>query len=73
MSQTTTAKLAEPVGLSEEMRDGLLQDLLGVGMILRRLEQIVPEAAPEIASASAAIEQDVRAVREIIERLRAAA
>ena len=73
MSQTV-AKVAEPTELSDEIRDGLLQDLLAVGLILRDLEQRAPseDAAHQLASASRAIDEDVRTVRVLIDRLRAA-
>ena len=70
----TAANLGESVGLSNEIRDGLLQDLLAVGLILRRLEGAAPEdGRDEIAAASAAIDEDVQVVRSIIDRLRATA
>jgi signal transduction histidine kinase len=72
MSQSV-AKAAQPSVLSDEIRDGLLQDLLAVGLILRQLETTASEgAARRIASASQAIDADVRAVRGIIDRLKAA-
>jgi signal transduction histidine kinase len=72
MSQSV-AKAAQPSVLSDEIRDGLLQDLRAVGLILRQLETTASEgAARRIASASQAIDADVRAVRGIIDRLKAA-
>ena len=68
----SNANQDEPATLSNEIRDGLLQDLLAVGMILRRLEHAAPEGRDEIASATAVIEENVRVVRGIIDRLRAA-
>lgn len=69
----SVAQAAEPSELSDEIRDGLLQDLLAVGLILRHLEQTASDdAARRLASASQAIEADVRAVRGIIDRLKAA-
>ncbi|MDA0302177.1 MAG: hypothetical protein O2822_06585 [Chloroflexi bacterium] len=69
----SVANVAEPSELSDEIRDGLLQDLLAVGLILRHLEQSASDdAARHLASASQAIEADVRAVRGIIDRLKAA-
>lgn len=72
MSQSV-ATAVEPSVISDEIRDGLLQDLLAVGLILRDLARhSSPESAPRIASASQAIDDDVRAVRGLIDRLRAA-
>ena len=72
MSQSV-AKAAAPSALSDEIRDGLLQDLLAVGLILRHLEQTTAaEAAGPITSASRAIDADVRTVRGLIDRLKAA-
>ena len=69
----SVAKVAIPSELSDELRDGLLQDLLAVGFILRHLEQTTTaDAARRLASASEAIEADVQAVRGIIDRLKAA-
>ena len=69
----SVASAVEPSVLSDEIRDGLLQDLLAVALILRDLERHTSaEAATRVASASQAIEADVRAVREIIDRLKAA-
>ena len=78
MSQTsanamTARNATKPSILSDELRDGILQDLLAVGMILRQLEDTSTEdAARRLASASAAIDADVRAVRGLITRLKAA-
>ena len=72
MSQTPVIPAAGAL-LSDELRDGILQDLLAVGMILRQLEQTSAEdAARRLASASAAIDEDVRAVRGLVTRLKAA-
>ena len=71
----TASNPAEPSLLSDEIRDGLLQDLLAVALILRDVEQ---QAAPgetrrRLAAASAALDADVRTVRALIARLRATA
>lgn len=67
------ASTIEPAALSDEMRDGLLQDLVAVGLILRDLQRHTSaEAAARVASATQAIDADVRAVRGIIDRLKAA-
>ncbi len=67
----TAAKLDEPVLLSNEIRDGLLQDLIAVGLILRRLEATVSEARrDDVVSAGAVLDGDVRLVRDLIDRLR---
>jgi len=72
MSQSV-ASAVEPSVLSDEIRDGLLQDLLAVGLILRDLEHHTSaEAASRVATASRAIDADVLAVRQIIDRLKAA-
>ncbi|MEI6136630.1 MAG: hypothetical protein WCQ48_04345 [Chloroflexota bacterium] len=72
-ANTSATDEGEPATLSNEIRDGLLQDLLAVGLILRRLECAAPgTGCAEITSASAVIEEDVRVVRGIIDRLRAA-
>lgn len=72
MSQSVSPAV-EPAVLSDEIRDGLLQDLLAVGLILRDLaNQSSPETAPRIASASRAIDANVLAVRGLIDRLKAA-
>ena len=72
MSQPV-ASVTEPEVLSDEIRDGLLQDLVAVSLILRHLEQTSPdESRKRLASASAAIEADVEVVRGLIDRLRAA-
>lgn len=70
--------LPREMRLSEEIRDGLLQDLVAVALILRDLERHAEaeEATEErcrLASASTAIDADVRAVRALIARLRATA
>lgn len=63
----------EPSALSDEIRDGLLQDLVAVSLILRNLgETETPGARDQIAAATAAIKQDVEVVRDLITRLRAA-
>ncbi len=69
MSQTNLAP--EPSVLSNEIRDGLLQDLVAVGLLLRHFDQTLPEEMRAcLASASAAIDADVRLVRGLIDRLR---
>ncbi|MFA7249741.1 MAG: hypothetical protein WC273_08930 [Dehalococcoidia bacterium] len=69
----TFATNAEPVVLSEEIRDGLLQDLVAVGLILRHLEMHIPgDTRAPLATASAAIDANVNVVRTLIDRLRAA-
>lgn len=69
----SAASTAAPSELSDEIRDGLLQDLLAVGLILRHLEQsATDDAGARIASASRAIDEDVRTVRCLIDRLKAA-
>lgn len=71
---TAAAKLdTSTATLSDEIRDGILQDLLAVAMILRRLEHSAAEAGQsDLATASATIDEDVRVVRDLIDRLRAA-
>ena len=70
---TTAAKLDPTTALSDELRDGILQDLLAVGMILHRMECTPVEAGQsDLATASATIEENVRIVRDLIDRLRAA-
>ena len=61
MSQTNQVEAAV---LSDEIRDGLLQDLLAVSMILRDLKT---KATP-----AEAINVDIATVRELIGRLSAA-
>ncbi len=71
MSPTAT-KIDGATLLSNELRDGLLQDLIAVGLILRRLEPAAADSArADLASAGAVIEEDVRLVRSLIDRLRA--
>ncbi len=68
----TELKRIEPSILSDEIRDGLLQDLVAVSLILRNLELAgTPETRDQIATANAAIQMDVEVVREIITRLKA--
>lgn len=79
MSQSV-AHLATPpessvfFDLSEDICEGLLQDLVAVGLILRHLQQTASDdARPHLASASATIDADVEVVRGPIERLCSAA
>jgi len=69
----SAATIAEPSILSDEIRDGLLQDLVAVSLMLRHLEQTGPvETRGRLATATAAIQQDIEVVRGLIDRLRAA-
>jgi signal transduction histidine kinase len=69
-SQSTT-NVAEPSGLSDEIRDGLLQDLVAVGLILRHLEQTSEsETVRRLTPAATVIDADIRVVRGLIDRLR---
>ncbi len=69
-----TQNHVEPAVLSDELRDGLLQDLLAIGMTLRDLEaKATPGEATRLAAAREAIDADVTTVRELIGRLSAAA
>ena len=82
MTQTTVHAPRPSVPMREmrisvEMRDGLLQDLVAVAIILRDLEQHAEaeeddEVRRRLASAAAAVEADVCAARRLIDRLRAA-
>ena len=58
--------------LSNEVRDGLLQNLVAVGLILRDLEHRARpgETRCRLASAGTVIDADVRTVRGLIARLR---
>ncbi len=63
-----------PADLFDDIRDGLLQDLVAVGLILRHLQQTASDdARPHLASAIATIDADVEVVRGLIDRLRSAA
>ncbi len=69
----TQTNHAEPAVLSDEIRDGLLQDLLAVGMILSDLEaKATPNEAARIAAARESIDADIATVRGLIARLTAA-
>ncbi len=73
ITMTQTGGPAPSAGaLGDELRDGLLQDLVAVGLILRHLEESLSEdaARSSLAAAARAIDDDVRAVRGIIDRLR---
>lgn len=73
MTEPSTRASARSAALSDEIRDGLLQDLVAVGLILRQLESATGASGRRsLASASAAIDEDVRVVRSLIDRLRAA-
>ncbi len=70
MSQTNQVEAAV---LSDEIRDGLLQDLLAVSMILRDLEtKATPAEAERLGLAREAINADITTVRELVGRLSAA-
>lgn len=76
MSQTLidVTEVLDAAVLSEEIRDGLLQDLLAVGLLVRSLDPTTSdEGASRLATASTAIDADVRVVRGLIDRLRLAA
>ena len=79
MSQTVANLATRPEAsvlfdLSDDIREGLLQDLVAVGLILRHLEQTaLDDTHAHLASAITAIDDDVHVVRGLIERLRSAA
>lgn len=70
----TQTNHVEPANLSDEIRDGLLQNLLAVGMILSDLQaKATPDEAARIATAREAIDADIATVRGLIGHLSAAA
>lgn len=67
--------------LAYELRDGLLQDLVAVGLLIEAARQALRDDDPDaqaradalLAQAADAVEADLGALRAVIDRLRPAA
>ena len=70
---------ALPEELPDELRDGLLQDLVAVGLVMTMASRSLPASdgnhalRAALASATTTLDADLRAVRSLIDRLRRAA